>query len=227
MRLVLTVPPAIEPVSLAQCHAQLRIPSSFTSDDDYITSLIPIARRFFEQRSHLCLINQQWTIFMDGWDDHQMTNVGNWGGGNNFYTGYTLSPVTIYNDSYKYCKIRLPHGPVSSVLAVEYVDQSQTLQTWDMSNYDASLGNPAFIYLLQNQVYPVVASQADTVQISYVAGYGTEASDVDPLAIEGILLIVERLYEFRGLSHDSSLTPVPIGLDDLISAVGVGANLFF
>jgi hypothetical protein len=42
---VITVtPPTVEPITLDEAKAQLRLTSGFTADDPYITSLIPVAR---------------------------------------------------------------------------------------------------------------------------------------------------------------------------------------
>jgi len=46
---IVTVAPTIEPVTLAEAKAQLRLGSLFTADDAYITALISVARDRAEQ----------------------------------------------------------------------------------------------------------------------------------------------------------------------------------
>ncbi len=58
MTAILTVPPALEPVSLAQAHAQLRV--SHTHEDDLIDRLIKAAREQVETLTRRALIDQQW-----------------------------------------------------------------------------------------------------------------------------------------------------------------------
>ena len=65
MSLLLTTPPSVEPVSLAEAKAHLRI--THTDDDTYISTLIVAARRLVEARSGLRLLQQSWSIFLDAW----------------------------------------------------------------------------------------------------------------------------------------------------------------
>ena len=63
MTAILTVPPALEPVSLAQAHAQLRV--SHTHEDDLIERLIKAAREQVETLTRRALIDQQWRLLLD------------------------------------------------------------------------------------------------------------------------------------------------------------------
>jgi uncharacterized phiE125 gp8 family phage protein len=65
MSLFLTTPPAVEPVSLAEAKAHLRV--THTDDDTYISTLIVSARLRVEKRSGLRLITQGWSQFIDCW----------------------------------------------------------------------------------------------------------------------------------------------------------------
>jgi uncharacterized phiE125 gp8 family phage protein len=74
MSLILTTPPATEPVSLAEAKAQLRV--THTDDDVYISTLIVSARRRIEARTGLRLITQGWSQFMDCWPVGGMIALG-------------------------------------------------------------------------------------------------------------------------------------------------------
>jgi uncharacterized phiE125 gp8 family phage protein len=65
MSLILTTPPATEPVSLAEAKAHVRV--THADDDVYISTLIVSARRRVEARTGLRLITQGWSQFMDCW----------------------------------------------------------------------------------------------------------------------------------------------------------------
>ncbi len=65
MPLILTTPPAAEPVSLADAKAHLRV--THADDDAYISKLITAARRAIEQRTGLRFIAQGWSLFLDCW----------------------------------------------------------------------------------------------------------------------------------------------------------------
>ena len=65
MALVLTAGPAVEPVSLADAKAHLRIDGS--DEDALLGSLIVTSRLHVESVTGLALITQSWSYFMDTW----------------------------------------------------------------------------------------------------------------------------------------------------------------
>lgn len=67
MPLILTTPPAAEPVSLAEAKTHLRV--THADDDAYIARLIVAARRAVEQATALRLVTQGWSLFVDRWPD--------------------------------------------------------------------------------------------------------------------------------------------------------------
>jgi uncharacterized phiE125 gp8 family phage protein len=73
MSLILTTPPATEPVSLAEAKSHLRV--THADDDAYISTLIISARRRVEARTGLRLITQGWSQFMDCWPQGGIVDV--------------------------------------------------------------------------------------------------------------------------------------------------------
>ncbi len=65
MSLLLTSPPLLEPVTLAEAKAHLRV--DHAGDDTFISNLIIGARRQIEARTSLCMIEQGWSVFYDLW----------------------------------------------------------------------------------------------------------------------------------------------------------------
>jgi uncharacterized phiE125 gp8 family phage protein len=65
MSLVMTSGPALEPVSLAEAKAHLRIDG--TAEDSLIQSLVITSRLHIEAALGLALIRQSWTLFLDRW----------------------------------------------------------------------------------------------------------------------------------------------------------------
>ncbi len=65
MAAVLIEAPAIEPVSLAEAKAFLRV--EHDDDDDLIAALIAAARSEIEVATHRALIQQTWRVVLDGW----------------------------------------------------------------------------------------------------------------------------------------------------------------
>lgn len=67
MPLILTTPPAAEPVTLAEAKAHLRI--THADDDAYISTLIKSARQAIEIRTGTGLITQDWSLLLDDWPE--------------------------------------------------------------------------------------------------------------------------------------------------------------
>jgi uncharacterized phiE125 gp8 family phage protein len=65
MALVLTSGPAVEPVSLAEAKAHLRVDGS--AEDTLVASLIITSRLHVEAALGLALITQSWSLFLDAW----------------------------------------------------------------------------------------------------------------------------------------------------------------
>lgn len=65
MALVLTGPPALEPVSLAEAKAHLRV--SHAEEDALVTRLITAARAHLESSLTRAFVTQGWTLWLDAW----------------------------------------------------------------------------------------------------------------------------------------------------------------
>jgi len=63
---IVRVAPTVEPLTLAEAKAQLRIEDAFTLDDTYISSLIGAARDRVEKYCNRFFTEQQITILYDG-----------------------------------------------------------------------------------------------------------------------------------------------------------------
>ena len=65
MSAILNTPPLVEPVSLSEARAHLRV--THGDDDTYISTLIKTARTSVEAQTGLGLISQAWSVFLDDW----------------------------------------------------------------------------------------------------------------------------------------------------------------
>lgn len=64
---VLITPPALEPLTLAEAKAHLRLDT--TDEDDLVTALIVSARHVVERQTRRALISQTWRVICDAWPD--------------------------------------------------------------------------------------------------------------------------------------------------------------
>lgn len=58
--------PDIEPVTLAEAKRHLRLFDDITTDDDYVSTLITVAREYVEGYTGRALIDQQWRLTLRG-----------------------------------------------------------------------------------------------------------------------------------------------------------------
>ena len=65
MSSILLTPPAVEPVTLAEAKAYLRV--EHDDDDDVIAALIAAARSHVEAQTRRALITQTWQLRRDSW----------------------------------------------------------------------------------------------------------------------------------------------------------------
>jgi uncharacterized phiE125 gp8 family phage protein len=73
MPAILTSPPALEPVSLDDAKAHLRLVQN--DDDPLISTLIIAARRRIEAETGLALIAQGWSCYRDDWPDDGLVEL--------------------------------------------------------------------------------------------------------------------------------------------------------
>ena len=96
--------------------------------------------------------------------------------------------------------VMLPRNPVQRVKRYEYLDSAAVWQEFDQVKY--ALHNdrePAIIELNPGQQWPSsTASRRGKVRITYVAGFGDDASAIPETLLGCILRLTETYYRFRG-----------------------------
>jgi uncharacterized phiE125 gp8 family phage protein len=166
--LTLVTPPTVEPVSLAEAKAHLRLDDN--SDDGLLAGYILAARQYAENYIRGAIITQTYDYKLDG----------GW-------------PMVWVRD---YCRTRieLPLRPVQSVTSVSYVDENGATQTLSTSLYTTHLDRPVpCIDKAYNQSFPSVRDVTDAVTVRFVAGYAPEK--VPDGIRTAILLHIESLYD--------------------------------
>lgn len=205
--LILAVGPTEEPITLAQAKNHLRVSTSFTVDDTYITDLIAFARWQVETVMRRALITQQWRLSLKNWPGRdcrgsqgRVGDPGTWDANNS---------------------IKLPLPPLQSVQLVNYVDTNGT--NWTMpqgvqipssppSGGNAAIAGgynvftdfePGRIVLAFSQIWPtVILLPGAPIQISFTCGYLDAATlqsrfEGFTATIHAMYLIIAYLYENR------------------------------
>jgi uncharacterized phiE125 gp8 family phage protein len=166
--LSLAIAPTVEPVSLAEAKAHLRLDSS--DDDGLLAGYILAARRFAEGYIRGAIITQT----------HDYTVDYCW-------------PLVWAGD---YCRerIELPLHPVQSVTSVSYVDENGATQTLSNALYTVHTSGPvAHIEKAYNASWPAVRYVPEAITVRFVCGYLPEK--VPDEIRTSILLHVESLYD--------------------------------
>lgn len=194
--------PAIEPVTLTQAKAHLRV--DFADDDTLITTLIIVARQAVEEFLGRALITQTWQVFYDKFPD--------------FFYGYRNDcditsasqqlPVNYYQNRVRRAReIELLKPPLQSVTHVKTYANDDTVTTFSTSSYQVSVyggltPTRGRVTLRDGVTFPFFTRNADGIEIQFIAGYGDAASDVPEQIIQAMLLIIGKLYEDRGDCDD-------------------------
>lgn len=191
MALKLTTDSATEPVTLADMKLFLRV--DHTTEDTLISALIKSARRFCEWYTGRAFINQTWDLWLDGIPTQQS---------NTWWDGERDGHISIISNAKAY--IELPRGPVSSVTSFYYYTQGGTQTLWASTNYDVdSISSPGRLIPKMGKAWPSDLRRGNSINITYVAGYGSAASDVPADILDAIKLTCAHLFEHRGDSTES------------------------
>lgn len=163
-----TTQPAVEPVTVSEAKAHLRVDTS--DDDAYIGTLITAARQWVEEYLDRSLVNTQWTMRLDSFPyeiELPRPPVATAGTTTAVAVTYTLadeSTATLSASSYR-------------------VDRNST---------------PGVVRQLRASSWPANLDDYNAVTVTWWAGYGSSGSSVPAAIRNAILLCVSEFYEKRG-----------------------------
>lgn len=153
---VVVIPPAAEPITLAQARVFLRLDvpgyAGDASQDDLIESWIRAARQWIERSIDRCIGVQTLVLTLDGFTPGA-SSMARW-----------------------QVPIELPNGPVRSITSIEYLDNESPLDNpfvlFPSSSYRLTSGDPQYAVLRGGFAWPFTVPGAECVRITYLAGYG-------------------------------------------------------
>ncbi len=169
--------PVEEPMSVAFVRDQhLRSPNG-DEEDEYIRSLIEVAREVAEQQTRRALTTQTHDLVLSGW------------------------PIDAP------ARIIFPKPPLQSVTSVTYIDADGDTQTWDSTKYQTSIpsgpnARRAELLPIPSENWPTLGtSYVDPVTARFVCGYVSPTSPIEPdvpkMIQQGMLLLIGELYKQR------------------------------
>jgi len=183
--LTLVTPPVLEPVSLVDAQAYLRIDTANDAiEDAYVSSLIIAAREYCENYQSRAYITQTWEMSLPGFPFSAVDQVN----------GYKRSSI-----------IEIPKGRLQTVNSISYRDTSGAVTTLT-PEVDYNVSNRGILGKLCppfGKIFPLaILYPLDPVVINFTCGYGDNASDVPSRAKQAILLLISHWYENRLVVND-------------------------
>lgn len=187
----LVTAPTLEPLTLAEAKAHLRV--EVPDDDALIATLILVAREWVEGQTHRALMTQTWDFLFDY--DWPM-RAG------------------------RVC-LRLPLAPVQSIVSVTYVDEGGVTRTLSASPTLYRLTHGAEqprVVPAYDAVWPCVRDDGEVITVRAVCGYGAGQGDVpQPLRL-AMRILIGHWYENReALIIGTIVAEAPLAVESLIA----------
>lgn len=168
MALVPISGPAVEPVSLAEAKAHLRV--SGTAEDLLIASLITAARVHLELALSCAFITQTWSWFLDAWPQRIRLEL-------------PLGPVR----SISAARVLTAGDVITTLPPASYLLSGRTvpprLSLKERAYWSKGAPSPAF--------------GADGIEIEFIAGFGDAPADVPAPLRLALLLLIAHWFEQR------------------------------
>lgn len=156
-------------------------------DDNLISGLIKAARLIVEDICRRSLINTTWQYYLDEYPACDM--------------------------------ITLPMGLVSSITHVKYYDEYGVLQTQSASTYNTDyISEPSRIVLKESESWPTTEiDRINTVEIEFIAGYGSSDTAVPEAIKLAIKQIVAHWYNMRETHSQFDMKTVPMSAEYILT----------
>lgn len=191
--IVRVTPPASEPITLAAAKTQCRVDTS--AEDEYIQSLIAVARQYVEDVLDITLCTTVWEA------------------------RYDLFPI------WAIVLPRAPMTSANVTVTHRYGDGTYGTMTSDNGDFQVDHRViPGRIYPLWARSWPATRGDENSVTVRYSAGYSADGTLVPPVAKHLCLLLVAHMFESRQPAVVGGVTSVPYTFDTLLAASGLGVN---
>jgi len=170
--------PTIEPVTLNQAKAHLRVTGN--DDNDYIESLIQMAREVTEDLTGRAIITQTWKAFYSDWPSDDFFKL----------PLPKLQSVT-------HVKYKGTTGTQTTWASAEYIVDTDREPGRVSLDYNESWPSAT--------LYPNLP-----IEIQFICGYGATAEDVPAALKQAMLLLINHFYQARSpIQYGGTVADVP------------------
>lgn len=191
-------PPALEPVTLTEAKAHLRVDS--TDDDVYIATLITAAREWVEQYLDRTLVHTQWVMRLDRFPPDSLQDIE-----------LPRPPVVA--------------SGTATAVTLTYTAENGNTAAYSTSSFRVDrAATPGAVKALYGQTWPPHLEDDNSVSITWWAGYGASGSSVPAAVRHAILMLCSHWYETRGATVSTGAVPqdVPFGVRSLLDSMKWG-----
>lgn len=170
--LVRQTQPAVEPVTLAEAKAHLRVDTA--DDDAYITGLIRAAREWVEQYLDRTLVHTQWVMRFDKFPDSG------------------IEPVELPRPP-------MVTSGTATAVTVTFTTEPGATSTYSTAEYRVDrFATPGTVLPIYGSTWTPHRQDDNAISVTWWAGYGPSGSDVPQGVKNAMLLYIHELYEKRG-----------------------------
>ena len=184
--------PAVEPVTVAEAKAHLRVDVS--DDDTYIGTLITAAREWCEQYLDRTLVNTQWVMRFDSFPPDGTQDIE-----------LPRPPMSM--------------AGTTTAVSLTFTSETGGTQAYSTNSFRVDRNaTPGAVKTLYGQTWPPHLMDDNAVSVTWWAGYGSAGSSVPAAVRHAILMLVGILYEKRAAAESGSLNEVPFGVKSLLDS---------
>jgi len=184
--------PAVEPVTVAEAKAHLRVDTS--EDDAYVQNLVTSAREWCEQYLDRTLVNTQWVMRFDSFPPDGTQDI-------------------------ELPRPPMATAGTTTAVSLTFTYENGTTATYSTASYRVDRNStPGAVKTLYGQTWPPHLMDDNAVSVTWWAGYGAAGSSVPAAIRHAILMIVGILYEKRAAAESGSLNEVPFGVKSLLDS---------
>lgn len=164
-------PPALEPVTLAEAKAHLRVDTD--ADDVYVSHLISAAREWVEQYLDRTLVHTQWVMRFDKFPDSG------------------IEPVELPRPP-------MVASGTATAVTVTFTQEQGSTSTYSTAEYRVDRhATPGTILPIYGSTWTPHRQDDNAISVTWWAGYGASGSSVPAAIRHAMLMLIGFWYENR------------------------------
>ena len=184
--------PAVEPVTLSEAKAHLRVDTS--DDDTYIGTLVTAAREWVEQYLDRTLIHTQWVLRFDK------------------FPPSGIEPVELPRPP-------MVASGTATAVAVTFTSEAGTTSTYSTAEYRVDRSaTPGAILPIYGTTWTPHRQDDNAISVTWWAGYGASGSSVPAAIRHAMLMLIGTWYERRAAADNVGGGEVPFGVKSLLDS---------